>query len=372
MSKDNKLTELESIEAFLKFGKNLENTVIQSIDFRNADIHWKEYEINNTAFLGCAFKNKKQISKLLNKGAHIFPLFDDIPYNPYRSKLYTWQELMDGYEPENDQSLDKKIYDHFSDRKKPNLNIMEALSQRIHDHAIDDALDELLKDKFNKVIGIMGGHSALRTSEYYLKSAQIARELTRQGYFIVCGGGPGIMEAANFGAYFANYEEKEMLDALEIMKKSPHYTDREFVIASREVVEKYPDGAESLAVPTWFYGHEPSNLFASHIAKYFSNSIREDGLLAISIAGVIFAPGSAGTTQEIFMEATQNHYGSFGYYSPMVFLSSKRYQKETMIFPLLEQLAEGREYEKMITVADTPKETVDFILSHPPVKKGDV
>ena len=52
----------------------------------------------------------------------------------------------------------------------------------------------------------------------------------------------------------------------------------------------------SLAVPTWFYGHEPSNLFASHIAKYFSNSIREDTLLAVALYGIVFAPGSAGTT----------------------------------------------------------------------------
>ena len=76
-------------------------------------------------------------------------------------------------------------------------------------------------------------------------------------------------------------------------------------------------------MPTWFYGHEPTNLFSVHVAKYFSNSIREDGLLAIAEHGIIFSPGSAGTTQEIFQDATQNHYATFGTISPMVFLSKE-------------------------------------------------
>ena len=32
----------------------------------------------------------------------------------------------------------------------------------------------------------------------------------------------------------------------------------------------------SLGVPTWFYGHEPPNLFATRIAKFFTNALRED------------------------------------------------------------------------------------------------
>ena len=64
----------------------------------------------------------------------------------------------------------------------------------------------------------------------------------------------------------------------------------------------YPDGQPNLALPTWFYGHEPTNLFSSYIAKYFANSLREDGLLAIARHGVIYAPGSAGTVQEVFMD----------------------------------------------------------------------
>ena len=83
--------------------------------------------------------------------------------------------------------------------------------------------------------------------------------------------------------------------------------------------ERFAPGGESLAIPTWVTAGEPISQFASHIAKYFSNSIREDGLLAVATAGIVFAPGGAGTMQEIFQDAAQNAYRVFGR-SPMAFL----------------------------------------------------
>lgn len=89
------------------------------------------------------------------------------------------------------------------------------------------------------------------------------------------------------------------------------------------VTQRWPERSEatSIGVPTWLYGHEPPTPLASAHAKYFENSIREDGLLAIAKAGVIFAEGSAGTLQEVFQDAAQNYYSSVdGTRSPMVFL----------------------------------------------------
>ncbi|MEZ5228136.1 MAG: hypothetical protein R2710_16125 [Acidimicrobiales bacterium] len=69
--------------------------------------------------------------------------------------------------------------------------------------------------------------------------------------------------------------------------------------------------ATSLAVPTWFYGHEPSNPFASHLAKYFSNSEREAGLLAIADGGIVYVPGGPGRSRSL-QDAAQNAYRTIG------------------------------------------------------------
>ena len=61
-----------------------------------------------------------------------------------------------------------------------------------------------------------------------------------------------------------------------------------------------------LALPTWLYGHEPANLFAGQIGKYFSNAVREDTILRLSRGGIVFAPGWAGTVQEVFQAATKS------------------------------------------------------------------
>jgi len=77
-----------------------------------------------------------------------------------------------------------------------------------------------------------------------------------------------------------------------------------------------------LSIPTWLYGHEPANLFAAQIAKYFSNAIREDTILRLSRGGIVFAAGRAGTVQEVFQAATKTFYASDGASGPYVFLDA--------------------------------------------------
>lgn len=343
----------------------------QEIDFRPYDIKWSDHEISNTTFLGCMLKEKDEIS-LMKRGAFIYKAPQNLPYNPFRKDLYSYTELMEGYTAEQDNSQDFKIYEHFSEtRNNPTIN--EALWQRIHDHAIDAALRKLIQVDDEgmtnrRCVGIMGGHATKRTDNFYLKTAQTAKLLAENDYFVVSGGGPGIMEAANLGAYLAGKSNAEFMEAIGILQKAPHYTDKGYHESAYEVLEKFPNGGESLAIPTWFYGHEPSNLFSTYVAKYFSNSIREDTLLAISLFGIVCAPGSAGTTQEIFMDATQNHYCTFGYYSPMVFLGTKRYEIDTLIYPLLKQLAYGRDYFDLLYCSDSPDAILKFLAAHPPRK----
>lgn len=370
-SRETVITEIKTFEQFSRNGASLKNCTLQALDFIGKQVDWTKFEIDNTTFLGCKLSLDEEIL-LRKQGAYIYTAPPTLPYDPFRRGLYTWQELMEGFSEEDDQSTDLQIYRHFS-ANKFNPNINEALWQRIHDHSIDDALRNLLSFDHDGMterpcVGFMGGHSTRRDDPFYKKTALTAKLLAENGYFIVSGGGPGIMEATNLGAYFKGKKESALLDAIGILEKAPHYKDKGYHRQALEVLDKYPGGAETLAIPTWFYGHEPSNLFASHIAKYFSNSIREDTLLAISLYGIVCAPGSAGTTQEIFMDATQNHYGTFNYYSPMVFLGRQRYEIETLIVPLLKQLAWGKEYYDLLFVTDEPEEVLGFLKGHPPVK----
>jgi predicted Rossmann-fold nucleotide-binding protein len=371
-SKGHYIKSIKSLQAFLAQQGSLANCTLQDLDFRDNGIDWMGIEINNTTFLGCQLRSADELI-LREKGAFIYPRYPELPYNPYRKALYSWQELMEGHSLTADNSLDFSIHQHFSAcRFNPSIN--EALYQRIHDHAIDEALRTLLRydaqgQTEKRCIGIMGGHSTLRTDGYYRKVAHTAKLLAEAGFFIVSGGGPGIMEAANLGAWMAGRKHEALEDALQILGEAPHYRDAGYFVAAQHVLAQYPDGRDSLAIPTWYYGHEPSNLFATAIAKYFSNSIREDTLLAVSLHGVVFAPGSAGTTQEIFMEATQNHYGTFNHYSPMVFLGRQRYEVDTMLYPVVRQLSAGQPYHDLLYLADDPEEILRFLLTHGPVRR---
>jgi len=147
--------------------------------------------------------------------------------------------------------------------------------------------------------------------------------------------------------FLAAYNEKKVIAIMGghgLLRSDPSY--KEVVIISK----------------TWLYGHEPPTPFASKIAKYFANSVREDGLLTIAKGGIIFSPGSAGTIQEIFQDATQNHYLSFGYASPMVFLNKDYWINERPVYPLLESLAAQGKYENLIlSIYDDPNDVIKEI-----------
>ena len=360
-------------EEWLLSGTNdLTDTTLVDIDLHGVTIDWNKYTVDDTTlFIGCILDLEVEI-ELRRRGANFLHAPGSLPYRPLRRNLYTYGELMEGYSTEEDRSKDLEIYRHFEHAKQcPSIN--EALWQRIHDFSIDEGLRRLLKfDEhglpMRKAVGFMGGHGTSRASEDYRTSLRTAKKLAEAGYFVVSGGGPGIMEAANLGAYLAGASEEDLDWVLTTLAAAPTYKDKGFQEAALAILERFPEGTESLAIPTWFYGHEPSNLFATYIAKYFSNSIREDTLLAIALYGIVYAPGSAGTTQEIFMDATQNHYVTFDFVSPMVFLGTKRYSEDTRLYPLLTELAAGRAYADYLFLTDNPAEVVTFIDKHPPLR----
>ena len=363
---------------------DLRNCIVRGVDVSPLCIDWQSVDIENAIFLGCQFADIDEEIKVRRKGAQCFAPFVGLPYDPYRNKLYTPDELMKGYTETADinQSQDARIFKHFKEHGGHDADIVEALVQRIHDYSIDLAIKELLVTDpdtglpFRKAVGFMGGHATRRDDYLYRKTALLARYVTRAGYFVVSGGGPGIMEAANLGAYLAPHSDDALDISIAVLSKVPHFANPEgeiepgYVGQAMEVLKLYPDGADSLAIPTWFYGHEPVNMFGTHVGKYFSNSIREDGLLAISVYGVVFSPGSAATIEEVFINAAQNHYATFNFCSPMMFLGQSHYL-QSQVYSCLAQQAVGHQYASMIAISDEPEELIKFLKLHPPIRISD-
>lgn len=355
------ITSLTAFDELTKNSSTEQPIAIQGVDLCSRTDALLSHNWQQTTFLGCPMTIDAEHHANAT-GATIFPVFEGLPYEPYRGSLYTTAEL-------KNNDLDGRIYQHQARwRNNPPPPILEALAQRVHDHAIDDALNEFLS-RHDKVVAVMGGHSLHRDQDTYRAVAETTRALTRSGYLVVTGGGPGAMEAGNLGAWMAAHPNNALDEAINTLSEAVDYSTSDYLDVSAEVTGRFPHGSTSLAIPTWFYGHEPTNDFATDVAKYFSNSIREDGLLAIATHGVVYTPGAAGTIQEVFMDATQNHYAVFGVISPMVFLDSAYWADDRLAAPLLlRQLAADKPYADMIGVFDDSADVIDFIINNPPVE----
>jgi predicted Rossmann-fold nucleotide-binding protein len=367
---DCRMNEMRTRDAFDAARGKLRWTAVKGLDLSDVGLaQWKRAAIEQTYFLGCAFKNRAVVDYLWDRGAVLLTRFPATAYNPFRAELYTPQELEERVAPRT--TRDQAIYKEYLAKGRLSPDVIEALTRRIHDDSIDDAIERLIvREGALRTVGFMGGSAVERGDEWYRKTADTARLVARGGHFIMSGGGPGMMEAANLGAYFSapHFDEGDLAAAIEILATAVEYDHPRWRERAHEVKKKFPGGAESLGVPTWFYGQEPTNSFAMHIAKYFDNSIREGGLLLLSLAGVVFAPGSAGTLQEIFMDAEQNFYATGGYYSPMVFLGMRQWEMETPVYSLVRQTASDANRD-MLFISDFPAEIAEFLAKTKPRKK---
>ena len=358
----------DELRQHLEDGKPFIDTVFQGLDLTPFANRLAETRLRGAVFLGCTMPDPL-LRHALAEGALVFPRIAGKPFEPYRPRLYTPHDLLGDYEPgvpgSYEQTLDGRIYAHYVATGGPRPSrLLETLARRLHDHAITDALDEFIEGR--RVVAIMGGHSMARGPGDYLAIARLSRLLTRQGYLMASGGGPGAMEATHVGAWFARRADDELTEAVQRLAHAPHYTPiHDWLDAAFAVKAAYPlptdDPPVSLGIPTWHYGHEPPNAFATHIAKYFANSVREDGLLTIARYGVVYAPGSAGTIQEIFQDAAQNHYETTGFASPMVLFGSDYWTRQKPVFPLLRTLAEGRPYSRWLKIMDRIDDVVAFL-----------
>ncbi len=231
----------------------------------------------------------------------------------------------------------------------------EALAEVLHDQAVDTALAAWVRDR--SLVGVMGGHAADRGTTAYADAARLGFLLGAR-HVVATGGGPGAMEAANLGGRMAGLPEDALLDALGRLGVVPSFRPSidAWVGAAREVLPLSPSPRPSLGVPTWHYGHEPPNLFATAVAKYFRNALREAILLQVCDAGIVFLPGAGGTVQEIFQDACENYYATEDAVAPMVLVGRTYWTQTLPAWPLLQALARGRAMEGHIHLVETVDE----------------
>ncbi|MFI8167362.1 LOG family protein [Streptomyces sp. NPDC085931] len=356
---DREIETLDEFDATVAARGTLAGYRVQAVDLTDRTRELLTTDTAGAVFLGCAMR-EDAAAKIRADGALVFPPVPGLPFDPYRGLVYSPDELFaslaDGYEA----TPDARAYAWFQ-RTKADGDIYASMLRAVHDDSVSDALDELLSGA--RVVGVMGGHAMARGTEEYAGAARLGRELARAGFTVATGGGPGAMEAANLGAYAAPFDAEMLTDSLRLLAKAPHFTPSitEWAAAAFEIRARWPRGGRSVGIPTWFYGHEPPNAFASHIAKYFANATREDGLLARSNAGVVFLPGAAGTVQEIFDNATPNYYESRGEPTPMVLVNRAHWTERLPAWPLLRSLASKRSMEARIALVDRIEEAPEAL-----------
>ena len=308
------------------------------------------------------------ITRNTHHGQIISEYLHKVPFIVDPQEMYSASQLYAGLdlrEPATfSQCYDQQVYNHFLSQGKVTDNPLEALARNLHDFCIMQSAKRMLAryDKC-KVVAVMGGNAMRRDEMAYEKIARISKGLTEQGSLMVSGGGSGAMEATGFGAWMAGRGEDEFADALSRLKAVPAQEDVDYLQASFSIIRDYPQTQYSnLSIPTWLYGHEWTSPFATHIAKLFENSVREDTLLTVAYGGIVYAPGRAGTIQEVFQEAVQNHYLTFGFASPMVFLDTEFWSKTTPFYPLLVDLLEKGIYKNLLlSLTDDVEEVIRII-----------
>jgi len=396
--------DANSYGAWLTAGKPLPVTMI-GLDLTGATSDLQSIKAGGSAFLGCTI-DAGLATHLTKDGATVIAGLEGLPapLKCFPTQLYDVATLYKGFDPQKDGSWTLtpdcagwKLF--MADESKPNqLGASATFATRLHDTSIEGAVARFLASFNLPAVAIMGGHDLPRNHPVFKQVVEIARAIRRKGYPIVTGGGPGLMEAGNLGALLAPHPDDALDKALAKLPQVDFKSHQWLKTAAEARAElncpwdqPVPVDGTSLAIPTWLYGHEPPNLFSSHIGKMFYNSLREDGLVTVAGGGILFGRGNAGTVQEIFQDMTQNYYRTDLSATPMVFLEPDYWSRlcddpisfppkknpNKPLLPLIRQLAAEKDFLTAILVSSDTNEIVNFLTRAKPkpkpgIRKADV
>jgi len=346
--------DLDDLDRHLAAGAHdLSGWRCRSLDLRERGERLRSCRVAGAIFLGCLFADGDE-ADVEDRGAVVFPTIPDVPLDPYRGTLYTATELYGdaGYAT----SLDARGYAWAESGLGPD----GLLAATLHDHAVDEALASWVAGR--SMVGVMGGHGIERGSPGFVDAVRLGR-LLGERHTVATGGGPGAMEAANLGARLTRSSNEEVGKVLSTVSRVPGYRGRvgAWASAGLDALATLTRTTDTLGIPTWHYGHEPPNVFASAIAKYVRNAVREAVLVEVCDAGIAFLPGAAGTVQEVFQDACENYYADPASVAPMVLVGRTHWTEELPVGPLLHRLADDRAMAGHVHLVDTVEEAAGVI-----------
>ncbi|HEV7172538.1 Rossmann fold nucleotide-binding protein [Pedococcus sp.] len=360
------VTEIESLkdlDSALASGKPLTGLRLQDLDLTAYETPLlRRTDVEGLVVLGGRLPPALD-AHLRAHRALIFPTDPAAPVDPYRATLYSPDELyaglaQHGYEATPDFLAYQWMLDAAVHR-----DAFVTLLRAIHDDSMTDALDELTEGR--PVVGVMGGHDLGRDTSGYAAAARLGHALASAGFVVATGGGPGAMEAANLGALAA--DPGTLVSALGRLATVPTFRPsvRDWAMLAFDVRRDLVPSStpRSIGIPTWFYGHEPPNVFCDGIGKYFSNAIREDGLLARSTAGLVVLEGAAGTVQEIFQAVTPLFYAAPGArLAPLVLVGRRHWTVTVPVWPAVQALGRRRPFGQVVQLVDTVEEATTIVV----------
>jgi predicted Rossmann-fold nucleotide-binding protein len=354
--------EIESLAQFDRMTSagaiSMKGWRLQSVDLSGRTDALLRLDPAGALFLGCEITDAAE-KWIRSGGGLVFPAIPELPFDPYRGSLYDADELYAGLRDGYQATHDAQIY-AWSRQHVAAGDVSHTLAAALHDNSIADALAEIPGD--HAWVGVMGGHGIGRGDDTYRDAVLLGRSLTRAGRTVATGGGPGAMEAANLGAVLSAYDDAAVDEALAALAAVPSFRPSvtDWARTALDVRAGFP-GDGGISVPTWFYGHEPPNVFAGKIAKYFSNAQREDVLLSRARGGIVYLPGAAGTVQEIFQAVTPNYYGDAATQVPMILVGADHWSRHVPVWDVLRALGRDRHLAASVHLVDTIDEATALV-----------
>ena len=246
--------------------------------------------------------------------ALIFPNDPHAPVDPYRATLYRPEELYAGLADAGYAGTpDARAY-RWSRDASTRSDVFVTLLRAIHDDSMSDALDELVAGR-----SVVGRHGRPR---HPARHAAVRRGGAAWGTRSPAPGSSWPPEAAP--ARWRRPTSAPSAGTGRALDGGPGPPRRGAVVRRRTSPPGRPSRCRcgrtphrrraprraALGVPTWFYGHEPPNVFVRRGSPSSSPTpCARTACWPGARAGVVVLPGAAGTVQEVFQAATRLYYG---------------------------------------------------------------